>query len=348
MVAADAPRITLFLPGLFTLPLREAPAALLAGLGLPVLARLLGRGAAAPAPARGIETALFHLFGHPTREPPSAAAATAVMDGVAADGHWVLRADPVHLHTDISKAILFGPDTFRLDAAEATALVRDIVPLAAARDWRLEMPAPARWYLVADEPLTIEAGSPKRLAGADVRRHLPGGPEGAQWRGVLNEIQMTLHDHPVNRAREARGEPVVNSLWIWGGGVPVAPGAHRWTGVWGGDDLLRALAGEAWRGPAPAAAPPPRDMAPGVHLFMVEDAWQAVCYGDVEAWREALGTVERNWLAPLEEALRGGAIAELVLHTENRSLALDRRAARRWWRRPVAPVAVDLWQVLER
>ena len=347
-MAPDAPRITLFLPGLFTLPLRETPGALLAGLQLPTLGRLLARATAVPVPARGFEAALFHLFGHPTAEPPSAAAATAAMDKVVAAGRWVLRADPVHLRTDISKAVLFGPDTFALDAAEAAGLARDIAPLVTARGWRLEVPVPTRWYLVADDPLTIEAESPKRLAGADVRRHLPGGPGGAPWRGLLNETQMTLHDHAVNQAREARGEPVVNSLWIWGGGAPVVPGAHPWTAVWGGDDLLRALAGAAWRGAPPAAAPPAGDMTPGAHLCMVEDAWQAACYGDVEAWREALEAMERNWLAPLEKALRGGAIAELVVQTETRRLALDGRAARRWWRRPVVPAAVDLWEALER
>ncbi len=347
-MAPDAPRITLFVPGLFTLPLRETPATLLAGLQLPALGRLLARATAMPVPARGLEAVLFHLFDHPTTEPPSAAAATAVMDGVAAAGRWVLRADPVHLRTDISKAVLFGPDTFALEATEAAELARDIAPLVTARGWRLEVPAPTRWYLAADSPLAIEAESPKRLAGADVRQHLPEGAAGAPWRGLLNETQMTLHDHPVNQARETRGEPIVNSLWIWGGGAAVAPGAHPWAGIWGADDLLRALAGEAWCGPAPAAVPAPRDMAPGAHLLMVEDAWQAACYGDVEAWREALEALERDWLAPLEKALRGGAIAGLVLHTENRALALDRRAGRRWWRRPVAPAAVALWEGLKR
>jgi len=36
-----------------------------------------------------------------------------------------------------------------------------------------------------------------------------------RFRAQLNELQMQLHDHPLNQAREARGELPVNSLWLW-------------------------------------------------------------------------------------------------------------------------------------
>ena len=39
-----------------------------------------------------------------------------------------------------------------------------------------------------------------------------------QWRKLLNEAQILLHAHPINQARESRGQPRVNSLWPWGGG----------------------------------------------------------------------------------------------------------------------------------
>ena len=39
-----------------------------------------------------------------------------------------------------------------------------------------------------------------------------------RWHSILNEIQMVLHEHPVNEAREGRGEPPVNSVWLWGAG----------------------------------------------------------------------------------------------------------------------------------
>ncbi len=38
---------------------------------------------------------------------------------------------------------------------------------------------------------------------------------------------MLLHDHPVNEARERRGEPPINAVWLWGGGRLAAPDRAR-------------------------------------------------------------------------------------------------------------------------
>ena len=41
---------------------------------------------------------------------------------------------------------------------------------------------------------------------------------GRRIRRLQSEAQLVFHAHPVNEAREARGEPVVNSLWLSGCG----------------------------------------------------------------------------------------------------------------------------------
>ena len=66
---------------------------------------------------------------------------------------------------------------------------------------------------------------------------------------LLNEAQMVLHAHPVNEAREARGEPAVNSLWLWGAGR-AARRARRWQSVAADDPAVlgaRGLAGARQR-----------------------------------------------------------------------------------------------------
>ena len=60
---------------------------------------------------------------------------------------------------------------------------------------------------------------------------------------------MLFHSHPVNDAREAAGEPTVNSVWFWGGGVLPDALDPVFAGVWGDDPLARGLArasGVAW------------------------------------------------------------------------------------------------------
>jgi hypothetical protein len=69
----------------------------------------------------------------------------------------------------------------------------------------------------------------------------------------LNEVQMFLHGHPVNEAREACGKPVVNSLWLWGGGRQPAAQPATYSSVWS-DNPLAAGPGRHLRH-ALAAAP---------------------------------------------------------------------------------------------
>jgi hypothetical protein len=40
------------------------------------------------------------------------------------------------------------------------------------------------------------------------------------WYRLLNEIQMFMHQHPVNEQRLRQGKLPINSLWAWGAGVP--------------------------------------------------------------------------------------------------------------------------------
>ena len=55
--------------------------------------------------------------------------------------------------------------------------------------------------------------------GSSADRFMPTGVGSESYHRLLSEMQMSLHEHPVNNAREAVGKRVVNSLWIWGGGI---------------------------------------------------------------------------------------------------------------------------------
>ena len=57
------------------------------------------------------------------------------------------------------------------------------------------------------------------LYGGVVSVHLPIDRATAHWRRLSNEVQMLLHDHPVNLRRQQAGQVPVNALWFWGGGA---------------------------------------------------------------------------------------------------------------------------------
>ena len=57
------------------------------------------------------------------------------------------------------------------------------------------------------------------VAVKNINDFFPYGTEEIFWRGILNEIQMLLHEHPLNQVREERGDLALNGIWFWGGGV---------------------------------------------------------------------------------------------------------------------------------
>jgi hypothetical protein len=155
---------------------------------------------------------------------------------------------------------------------------------------------------------------------------------------------MLLHAHPRNTEREAAGRPVINSLWFWGAGtLPAASETLRLDAVFGDDAATCGLA--VWAGkpvqplPADAGAVLNRGDADNV-LAVIGGLEMAALRGDAGAWREALACLERDWLAPLLEAIYAGRLGELRLEApgDHGSLDLILTPGDRWklWRRPMA------------
>lgn len=342
MASAGAPpALTLFLAGLFEASAGLEPAEALHGTRLDALERLLARGRTLAAPGGAFEPALFDLFGIPVPagQDPPVAAVTRLVDGGLGECRWCLRADPVHLRPDLSKVVLFDARAVGLTEAEAGALAELARPLLAELGGRLEAPTPDRWYLSLPAPVRIHTSPLSAALGQDLRGHLPAGPDERSWRALLTEVQMAFHGSPVNAEREARGAPVVNSLWCWGGGAPPAAPARRWAGVWSDDPLavgLARLAGSA-EGPLPSAAAdwPVATAGPGEHLVVSDALLRPLRYGDLEGWRQAVTAAEERWAGPLLEALAGGRLSRLaLLGGAGRGVTLTRATLRRWWRRP--------------
>jgi hypothetical protein len=153
---------------------------------------------------------------------------------------------------------------------------------------------------------------------------------------------MLLHDHAVNAAREARGEPPINSLWLWGAGrMPSAAGSH-WRSVSAAEPLALGLARLAGAGAhaLPASAEAWLAQAPeeGRHLVVLDALRAPLALAEAADYREALGGLERDWFGPLLSALRGGRIGMLTVHVPDGAECMAyetiRGDLRRFWRRP--------------
>lgn len=331
------PSLTLFVPGLFSPPPALEPADL-PPLVTPALDAWLARAdVETRAGGTGVEAALFALFGieAPADADLPVAAVTWIVDTGVIDSEWWMRADPVHLRPERDRLILLDTQLVPLEAGEAQALVAELMQTYADEGWVLRAPHPARWYLKPPRDPRLVTTPITEVVGRDIHPHLPRGEEGMAWRGILNEMQILLHTARANEAREARGELAINSVWFWGGGRLPAVAPAAWAEVLSDEPValgLARLAG-APASPVPAAFDA-MTRGDGARLVVLETARAAAQYREARNWREAIQRLERDWIAPVHDAVRAGALAEAVLCTEGpRCHRLTPRAARRWWRR---------------
>ena len=76
----------------------------------------------------------------------------------------------------------------------------------------------AHGYLRPESPMATASVSAANIHLDKPDQWLPQGPDAADYRRLVSEIEMALHDHPVNKQRVQEGLQPVNSLWLWGGG----------------------------------------------------------------------------------------------------------------------------------
>ena len=252
------------------------------------------------------------------------------------EGTWAC-AEPVHLLTALDHLQLGSPVPLPLGATDRSELVAALNDHFADSGFRLHATEQGGWLCECPPGLRCASVEPALAIGANLRELLPTGPDAARVRAFVNESQMLLHDHPVNARRNARGEPAVNSIWLWGIGAAVRPAARAPGVLVSDDDWLTGL----WRmhgGPARPTADLSgvlRQPAGPVRVAIPPDATG----GDAAA---ELLRAEREVFVPLRAAIASGLVSAAAIRIGGWVVELDAGARRRFWRR-----ARPLGEVLE-
>ena len=338
----------LLLPDLFW-PDRDFPD-IYRGLEVPALERLLAKGRrhaevdpdeTEPFAVTSAEAWLCARFQVDKRGDWPAAPYCLLADGGEPGQHYWLRADPVHLRLEGGRLVLADSSLFSVSQEEAESLA-DSLNAHFSGDGMVFYPLrPDRWYLRLERAPALETTPLAQAAGRSIDALLPRGADASTWRARLNDVQMLLHNHAVNEQRESAGALPINSVWLWGGGNLASAVTAPFNSVWSGDPFAAGLAQAA----RIAARPLPEDAAAllragasaGVNLLLLDRLRAAAQYGDAHAWREGLAQLERDWFAPLLEALRQERVGMLSLHALGPAGALSveitRGDLRRFWRR---------------
>lgn len=146
-----------------------------------------------------------------------ASAATTVASDTAERSAFALLT-PAHWHVGAEQLRMEDPAALQLDEAASRGLFDVVAPLFTSEGFAVHWGAPERWYLEHPMLATVPTASLQRVVGRNIDAWLGSGPELRLLRRLQNEVQMLLHEHPLNEAREARGQLPVNSVWISGTG----------------------------------------------------------------------------------------------------------------------------------
>ncbi len=166
----------------------------------------------------GVTDSLAPLFGLKCGDFPLAPFAR-LGDGGSADREYWLAASFVHLAPDRDQLVLMPGSMLQIGVEETAALATAFNDMYGAEGWKLEVYSQGRAYLRCPKRLDVVTHDPEAIAGQPVLEYMPVGVDATRLKQLMNEIQMLFHTHPVNVAREEAAQPLINSLWRWGGGV---------------------------------------------------------------------------------------------------------------------------------
>ncbi len=330
-------RLDFLVPGLLPLPsvknIRDLA---------PALSQLLTRATRSSTPFETPEKWVSQCFG------PAESAATfpfaaisAEAEGLADSGarYW-LRADPVHLSINRDRIVLLDASQFDITAAESLALIASLQAHFANDHFTISAPHPIRWYIASDFPVNIRTHSISTVRGHSVTGYWFDGPDRALWQTRLSEIQMLLHAHPINDARETAGQLPINGVWFWGEGVMPESFPQKYSLIVGRGVIEEGLAKLA-SAPFVSTSQFLWDDLPltstGNTLVVLDQLDASATYAEWDEWQTTLKEIEKKWFVPALTKLKKGQINEIRIHApatgSGRIFSASRLDQLKFWRR---------------
>jgi hypothetical protein len=234
------------------------------------------------------------------------------------DAYW-LAADPVTLDVGRADVSLAGTVS-DLAPGDADAMLATLNAHFAGDGLTFIAPRPDAFFVRAESPLRLVTRSAAAARGRPLRAMLPRGEDAQSFRRWQSEIEMLLHEHPVNVARERAGRPLANSLWFSGGGTlpprrEPAPPIRTYATAEVAAALARFI-GQPARPPCASLDATLLDAGTTGSIVVVPE-------GALE-----MAALERAWAAPARDALGRGAVREVTVICDDAGDAVIWRAQR--------------------
>ena len=346
-----------------------AEAASIRRVDLPGLGHIARYGTGQPL-EQGWRPWLAAWTGHPSlaQEPPATIASAASRAVISTtDDTMVWLGTPVHFVAGLSSVHLDSRGLLHVEADVRQSLAADFNTAFAESGFRLEALMSSGFLLTGPRLSQIPTVDPARVLGASIDQALPSAADAPTLRRLSAEIEMWLHDHPVNQERMKRGRLPISALWLWGGGAPreslsahleaeshsthyadtvpasalrgaalLAATAMPAPGVaFGSDAYLYGL----WRSTGSSAHATPAEFEEvlaytGRRAVFVVELSQAFDTHRDWTTRDALADADKRWIVRALAALRRGDVDRVTVVANDHKLSLGPRDRLKLWRMP--------------
>lgn len=188
-------------------------------------------------------------------------------------------------------------------------LMQTLQPLLLLSGFELHQSPVGHWYVWSEKILNVETLPLVSSLTTNSYDVMPRGSDAQTLRRLMTEIQMLLHQHPVNHTREQASNAPLNALWFSGAGSPLAAASGTLQRIMSDTAYVRGLCDQlnvtCW--------PVPRDA------------------NDLLTWRDqdmllVLSAVDMDqldgWLRGLLAHLHAGAIENLHIHVDDTRVSM--------------------------
>ena len=278
---------------------------------------------------------LFGLSGNDDHDQPIAAITRLVDSNQYPDGIW-LRVDPVHVNADGNRLKLTDSSQFTLTQHDALAFAAEINSLLKPYNLELEVPCSTRWYLKFNDDYHLKTKPIDSVIGQNILPFMPSGDDKINFVQLMNDIQMILHDFPINTNREEEKKLPINSVWLWGYGKLPDILDRNWSFVFGDEILAEGL---SMLSATPFSKLPQKlddihsKQSNYINLIVISDFDKFRYYYEFDEWVEILMNYEINWFTPLYEAIKRNDLDEVRIETDINSITINKNTKYNFWKR---------------
>jgi hypothetical protein len=223
---------------------------------------------------------------------------------------------------DVAAAVL--ADDAALSEQESVEIAATLEPHLRECRYELHPRRTSEWLVRCPRQLDAATVPPEIAFASSLHESLPSGKDAAELRRLMTEMQMLLHEHPVNVQRARNGLPLANATWLWSVASAGRPETNTALPTAFGDvPYLKGL----------YLLHSQTVQSEAVDVAMLQNAASSSQHSIAVVSPQNLETLEAVWLKPLLGMLKAGAYAKLTLYFERWRFDLQRRDLLRFWRR---------------